>query len=264
VLPRAGEALHSVTHRRQATGAHREAGAGDRGRGRRRRLNACGPLAAGGKSLQSAAWIQARLAGGLGRSSAVRRPDLQAREPDRTAARLGGPEERDNTLADLECAVGKPWGGLLERHAVLTLALDREPETVPVQSGPIVLGVPQKHLDLVAIGCELTTRHANEAKRLRAVAFPAYGRSIVLRNGISADEVTPTFDSKTPGCTGEARSGTGRHAYCTPCRVARGPMGRRSRRSPRPFAPPQGEADRPVRDAGARIARRSAQSRPRR
>ena len=39
---------------------------------------------------------------------------------------------------------------------------------------------------------------------------------------MSADEATRTYDCKTPGCTGEARSRTGRHAYCLPCRVARG------------------------------------------
>lgn len=37
-----------------------------------------------------------------------------------------------------------------------------------------------------------------------------------------AHDVTKTYDCKTPGCTGEARSKTGRHAYCLPCRVARG------------------------------------------
>ncbi len=39
---------------------------------------------------------------------------------------------------------------------------------------------------------------------------------------LAAAEATRTYDCKTPGCTGTAKSGTGRHAYCTPCRVARG------------------------------------------
>lgn len=39
---------------------------------------------------------------------------------------------------------------------------------------------------------------------------------------ISADEAARTYDCKTPGCTGEASSRTGRHAYCLSCRVARG------------------------------------------
>lgn len=39
---------------------------------------------------------------------------------------------------------------------------------------------------------------------------------------VKADELAKTYDCKTPGCTGEARSSTGRHAYCDRCRVARG------------------------------------------
>jgi hypothetical protein len=38
----------------------------------------------------------------------------------------------------------------------------------------------------------------------------------------SAHELTQSYDCKTPGCTGEASSRTGRHAYCLTCRVARG------------------------------------------
>lgn len=39
---------------------------------------------------------------------------------------------------------------------------------------------------------------------------------------IPAHDVTKTYDCKTPGCTGEAKSATGRHAYCLHCRVVRG------------------------------------------
>jgi hypothetical protein len=39
---------------------------------------------------------------------------------------------------------------------------------------------------------------------------------------VSGHELVKTFDCKTPGCTGDARSATGRHAYCTACRIARG------------------------------------------
>jgi hypothetical protein len=39
---------------------------------------------------------------------------------------------------------------------------------------------------------------------------------------VKADELAKTYDCKTPGCTGEARSKTGRHAYCLACRVNRG------------------------------------------
>jgi hypothetical protein len=39
---------------------------------------------------------------------------------------------------------------------------------------------------------------------------------------VSAHEVTSTYDCKTAGCDGEARSKTGRHAYCKDCRIARG------------------------------------------
>jgi hypothetical protein len=39
---------------------------------------------------------------------------------------------------------------------------------------------------------------------------------------VTAQELTQTYDCKTPGCTGEARSKTGRHAYCRSCRIARG------------------------------------------
>jgi hypothetical protein len=39
---------------------------------------------------------------------------------------------------------------------------------------------------------------------------------------IPAHELTTTYDCKTPGCNGEARSRTGRHAYCQACRIARG------------------------------------------
>lgn len=39
---------------------------------------------------------------------------------------------------------------------------------------------------------------------------------------VDAHDVTKTYDCKTPGCTGEAASKTGRHAYCLPCRVNRG------------------------------------------
>lgn len=38
----------------------------------------------------------------------------------------------------------------------------------------------------------------------------------------SAHDLSQTFDCKTPGCAGSARSRTGRHAYCLPCRVRRG------------------------------------------
>jgi hypothetical protein len=38
---------------------------------------------------------------------------------------------------------------------------------------------------------------------------------------IPAQDLTSTYDCKTPGCDGEARSKTGRHAYWPPCRVAR-------------------------------------------
>jgi hypothetical protein len=39
---------------------------------------------------------------------------------------------------------------------------------------------------------------------------------------VSGHELAKTYDCQTPGCTGEARSRTGRHAYCTECRIARG------------------------------------------
>jgi hypothetical protein len=39
---------------------------------------------------------------------------------------------------------------------------------------------------------------------------------------VSAQELVKTFNCKTPGCEGEARSSTGRHAYCLTCRVHRG------------------------------------------
>jgi hypothetical protein len=39
---------------------------------------------------------------------------------------------------------------------------------------------------------------------------------------VSGHELAKTYDCKTPGCTGEARAKTGRHAYCDACRIARG------------------------------------------
>lgn len=37
-----------------------------------------------------------------------------------------------------------------------------------------------------------------------------------------AADLTKTYDCKTPGCTREARSSVGRHAYCKPCQAQRG------------------------------------------
>src|SRR2546426_3976528 len=39
---------------------------------------------------------------------------------------------------------------------------------------------------------------------------------------VSGHELAQTFDCQTPGCRGEARSKTGRHAYCAECRISRG------------------------------------------
>jgi hypothetical protein len=39
---------------------------------------------------------------------------------------------------------------------------------------------------------------------------------------VSGHEIAKSFDCATPGCTGSARAKTGRHAYCDPCRIARG------------------------------------------
>jgi hypothetical protein len=39
---------------------------------------------------------------------------------------------------------------------------------------------------------------------------------------VKAEKLAKTFDCKSPGCDGTARSQTGRHAYCDRCRVARG------------------------------------------
>jgi hypothetical protein len=46
-----------------------------------------------------------------------------------------------------------------------------------------------------------------------------FGRSFAHNEAVttlSAHDVTKTYDCKTPGCDGEARTKTGRHAYCTP------------------------------------------------
>jgi len=39
---------------------------------------------------------------------------------------------------------------------------------------------------------------------------------------VSGHDLVRTYLCKTPGCAGEARSATGRHAYCDRCRIARG------------------------------------------
>jgi hypothetical protein len=39
-------------------------------------------------------------------------------------------------------------------------------------------------------------------------------------DAVKAVELAQTFDCRTPGCSGEARSKTGRHAYCLECRAA--------------------------------------------
>jgi hypothetical protein len=39
---------------------------------------------------------------------------------------------------------------------------------------------------------------------------------------VKAQEYGKTYDCRTKGCTGEARSGNGRHAYCKDCQIRRG------------------------------------------
>src|SRR6266849_10231574 len=51
---------------------------------------------------------------------------------------------------------------------------------------------------------------------------PREVRCGLMAETVSGHELAKSFDCRTPGCTGEARSATGRHAYCTECRIARG------------------------------------------
>jgi hypothetical protein len=43
-----------------------------------------------------------------------------------------------------------------------------------------------------------------------------------MAEAVSGHELAKTYDCRTPGCTGEARSKTGRHAYCDECRIVHG------------------------------------------
>jgi hypothetical protein len=39
---------------------------------------------------------------------------------------------------------------------------------------------------------------------------------------VSGHEIAKSFDCRTPGCPNEARSRSGRHAYCVDCQIRRG------------------------------------------
>ena len=44
----------------------------------------------------------------------------------------------------------------------------------------------------------------------------------VVDAALSAQQLTTTYNCRTPGCSGEAKAKNGRHAYTTACRVQRG------------------------------------------